>query len=98
MDYFSSDVIDMNIVYFQLPLYANRPEMVEKYVTQSLRKLNLRHIDMFLIQAPFGIKENEYHEDGSPVIDYDTNITAIWQVGFMFFFLFTLCSLHEFDY
>ena len=52
----------------------------------SLEKLGLEYVDMYLIHAPFGVmhKEGSYeiatNEDGTVVLDYETDHIAVWKV------------------
>lgn len=69
----------------KLPHYGNRPSDVEKFINLSLKKLGLDYLDMYLIHMPFAFKldENAYtpavHEDGTYVLDLDTNPVSVWK-------------------
>ncbi|XP_017757416.1 PREDICTED: alcohol dehydrogenase [NADP(+)]-like [Eufriesea mexicana] len=69
----------------KLPHYGNRPSDVEKFINLSLKKLNLDYLDMYLIHMPFAFKLNEStytpatHEDGSFVLDLDTDPVSVWK-------------------
>ncbi|XP_043255769.1 aldo-keto reductase family 1 member A1-like isoform X2 [Colletes gigas] len=69
----------------KLPHYGNRPSDVEKYIKLSLDKLGLDYLDMYLIHMPFAFKFNEStcapatHEDGSYVLDLDTDPVSVWK-------------------
>ncbi|XP_076638005.1 aldo-keto reductase family 1 member A1 isoform X2 [Colletes latitarsis] len=69
----------------KLPHYGNRPSDVEKYIKLSLNKLGLDYLDMYLIHMPFAFKLNEItcapatHEDGSYVLDLDTDPVSVWK-------------------
>ncbi|XP_054012062.1 aldo-keto reductase family 1 member A1-like isoform X1 [Hylaeus anthracinus] len=69
----------------KLPHYGNRPSDVEKYIKLSLNKLGLDYLDMYLIHMPFAFKLNESacapatHEDGSYVLDLDTDPVSVWK-------------------
>lgn len=71
---------------FQLPHYGNRPSDVEKFIKLSLEHLGLDYLDMYLIHMPFAFKldENAYapavREDGSYVLDTDTDPVSVWKV------------------
>lgn len=69
----------------KLPHYGNRPADVEKFMKLSLEKLNLDYVDMYLVHMPFAFKldESAYapatHEDGSYVLDLDSDPVAVWK-------------------
>ncbi|XP_029036605.2 1,5-anhydro-D-fructose reductase-like isoform X2 [Osmia bicornis bicornis] len=69
----------------KLPNYGNRPSDVEKFITLSLKKLGLDYLDMYLIHMPFAFKLNEStntavtNEDGSYVLDLDTDPVSVWK-------------------
>jgi len=71
---------------FQLPHFANRPSDVEKFIKLSLKKLELDYLDMYLIHMPFAFKMNKEtgtaatHEDGSYILDFDTDPVSVWKV------------------
>ena len=69
----------------KLPHYGNRPSDVEKFIKLSLEHLGLDYLDMYLIHMPFAFKldENSYapavREDGSYVLDTDTDPVSVWK-------------------
>ncbi|CAL7949647.1 unnamed protein product [Xylocopa violacea] len=69
----------------KLPHYGNRPSDVEKFINLSLKKLGLSYLDMYLIHMPFAFKLNEdtctpaVHEDGSYVLDLNTDPVSVWK-------------------
>ncbi|XP_076765073.1 aldo-keto reductase family 1 member A1 isoform X2 [Xylocopa sonorina] len=69
----------------KLPHYGNRPSDVEKFINLSLKKLGLSYLDMYLIHMPFAFKLNEdtytpaVHEDGSFVLDLNTDPVSVWK-------------------
>lgn len=69
----------------KLPHYGNRPSDVQKFITLSLKKLGLDYLDMYLIHMPFAFKldENAFapacHEDGSYILDLDTDPVSVWK-------------------
>jgi diketogulonate reductase-like aldo/keto reductase len=58
---------------------------VEKYLTTSLRRLQLDYVDLYLIHVPFGFVPDNTGQnpaknaDGSYVLD-DTDHLAVWKV------------------
>lgn len=55
---------------FQLPNSGNRPESIENELNQSLERLQLSYVDMYLIHVPFSFKEpKETDADGNMILD-----------------------------
>ncbi|XP_076666678.1 1,5-anhydro-D-fructose reductase isoform X2 [Andrena cerasifolii] len=69
----------------KLPSYGNRPCDVERFLKSSLEKLDLDYLDMYLIHMPFAFKLDEeacapaVHEDGTYVLDTDTDPVSVWK-------------------
>ncbi|KAH0951428.1 hypothetical protein HN011_008955 [Eciton burchellii] len=69
----------------KLPHFGNRPSDVEKFIKLSLKKLELDYLDMYLIHMPFAFKMNKEtntaatHEDGSYILDFDTDPVLVWK-------------------
>lgn len=69
----------------KLPHYGNRPGDVERFMKLSLEKLGLAYVDMYLIHMPFAFKLDEstytaaVNEDGSYVLDLDSDPVAVWK-------------------
>jgi len=70
---------------------------VEKYLTTSLRRLQLDYVDLYLIHVPFGFIPDTTSEnpaknaDGSYVLD-NTDLLAVWKVTFRLIFQFQYIS------
>lgn len=70
----------------KLPAYAVRPEAVERYITQSLRDLQLDYLDLYLIHFPAGFVEGPEgsrwlkDDEGRNVLDLETDLVAVWKV------------------
>ncbi|CAH0393581.1 unnamed protein product [Bemisia tabaci] len=67
----------------KLPPHANRADSVEKYLKKSLDDLDLEFVDMYLIHAPFGIKEGDNFSpaigmNGSQIFEIADHV-ALWQ-------------------
>ncbi|XP_020283090.1 alcohol dehydrogenase [NADP(+)] A-like isoform X2 [Pseudomyrmex gracilis] len=69
----------------KLPHFGNRPSDVEKFIKLSLDKLGLDYLDMYLVHMPFAFKLDEAtcaaatHEDGSYILDFDTDPVLVWK-------------------
>ncbi|XP_015585198.1 1,5-anhydro-D-fructose reductase-like isoform X2 [Cephus cinctus] len=69
----------------KLPHYGNRPADVEKFMKLSLQKLGLDYVDMYLVHMPFAFVKEENAdapvicEDGSYVLDLNTDPVAVWK-------------------
>lgn len=63
-----------------------RASAVENYLKLSLEKLGLDYVNMYLIHKPFGFVKDKYkhipamNEDGTVVLDLETNHVEIWKV------------------
>lgn len=59
---------------------------MEKFIKLSLEKLGLDYLDMYLVHIPIAFKLDETtgtaatHEDGSYVLDFDTDPVLVWKV------------------
>lgn len=57
---------------------------MEKYLKQSLKLLRLDYLDMYLIHAPFGMKEGDdvlpKDENGKILMDMNTDHVSLWKV------------------
>ncbi|BES90919.1 alcohol dehydrogenase NADP [Nesidiocoris tenuis] len=73
---------DELFVVTKLPPSGNSPKGVDRFVKESLTKLKLDYIDLYLIHVPFGFKEDgELHpfdSDGNVMLKMDTNHLSIW--------------------
>jgi diketogulonate reductase-like aldo/keto reductase len=72
---------------FQLPPTGNRAESVEKYITKSLKALQLDYVDLYLIHIPIGIQEKgdrlwPTDETGTIPIDKSTDHISLWKVTY----------------
>lgn len=70
----------------KLPVYGNRPQGVDKYLSQSLSDLQLDYVDLYLIHFPAGLVDGTEESpftrdaDGRVVLDMQTDLVAIWKV------------------
>lgn len=65
----------------KLPPYALRPENVEDLLKQSLKKLQLDYVDLYLIHHPFGLKyPTGNFSFSSAELDPTTDHVAVWKV------------------
>ncbi|KAJ1528302.1 hypothetical protein ONE63_006725 [Megalurothrips usitatus] len=65
----------------KLPVFGMRPADVPDFLNQSLAKLQLDYVDMYLIHMPFAVKREAY-EDGrisADGTDTTTDHLAIWK-------------------
>ncbi|ODM91208.1 Aldo-keto reductase family 1 member B10 [Orchesella cincta] len=68
----------------KLPQIGMTPEKVPHFVKKSLESLQLTYIDLYLIHAPVGFQYVDDEtlfpmKDGKTVLDYSTDLTAIWK-------------------
>jgi len=70
----------------QLPPFGIRADQVERCLKESLRKLELTYVDLYLIHVPFGLTyiddNNPFpsKDDGTIDMDVDTDLVAVWKV------------------
>lgn len=66
----------------KLPLTANRPKDVERYLRKSLADLQLDYIDLYLIHVPMAVPETDgpflTDDEGLIIVDRDTSLTDVW--------------------
>lgn len=73
-------------IYIQLPMFGNRADDIEPILKNSLEKLGLQYVDMYLIHFAVGFKrdpsklEPAKDKDGNLVLDLDTDHLAMWKV------------------
>lgn len=67
----------------KLPPSGNRPETVEKYLTKSLKNLQLDYLDQYLVHTPFTFaeKENDLHpmNDKGEIMWENTDQLGVWR-------------------
>ncbi|KAK3930826.1 Aldo-keto reductase family 1 member A1 [Frankliniella fusca] len=68
----------------KLPPSGMRPGGPDKWIRQSLEKLRMDHVDMYLIHMPFtwklwGPDESPVNPDGKYVVEEDTDHIAVWK-------------------
>lgn len=74
-------------------MYGVRASEVETFLKLSLERLGLQYVDMYLIHSPMGLMHEKdkftvaRNEDGSVVIDENTDHVATWKVLIETFFL-----------
>ena len=61
-----------------------RPLDVTPFLKESLEKLQLDYVDLYLIHMPFGYTKDAYDRNNSAAdsIDKTTDHVAIWKVSF----------------
>lgn len=80
----------------QLPNFGNRPSDVEKFIKLSLQRLGLEYIDLYLVHMPFAFipdkdsSASTINEDGTYVLDLESDPVAVWKVDNFLTFMF-LC-------
>lgn len=67
----------------KLPPSGNRPSNVESFIKQSLEKLKLDYLDLYLVHTPFSFVEgDDLHprdENGTFKFDHSTDHVAVWK-------------------
>ncbi|KAJ8687922.1 hypothetical protein QAD02_023717 [Eretmocerus hayati] len=68
----------------KLPACGMRASDVEIYLNDSLKKLGLSYVDMYLIHDPFGLNrlanlDEHIFENGTADLDMTTDIEAVWK-------------------
>ncbi|XP_014260921.1 alcohol dehydrogenase [NADP(+)]-like [Cimex lectularius] len=67
----------------KLPPFGMRPSGVHRFLNESLRKLQLDYLDLYYMHCPFGFREGDemypHADDGSIVLDMNTDHVAIWK-------------------
>ncbi|KAK2707236.1 aldo-keto reductase family 1 member A1-like [Artemia franciscana] len=71
----------------KLPMPAVRPEDVEPYLRESLKRLKLKYVDLYLIHCPIGLKPVDDNvnntfptlPDGTVSLDPVTDLPATWK-------------------
>lgn len=69
----------------KLPFMAMHPEQVQRFLKMSLKSLGLDYVDLYLVHLPMGTKYTSDTEmvlrtpDGELLVDYGTDIIAIWK-------------------
>ncbi|KAL0269420.1 UNVERIFIED_CONTAM: hypothetical protein PYX00_007161 [Menopon gallinae] len=62
----------------KLPNFGNRPCDVNKYLNESLKRLDIKYIDLYLIHHPFGFLEPPAGLT-APLLDKSTDHLGIWK-------------------
>jgi len=67
----------------KLPPMGVRPEGVERFLSESLKKLKVDYVDLYLIHTPFTFQEggdlHPFDEDGNIMIDTSTDHLTVWK-------------------
>ncbi|XP_044730730.1 1,5-anhydro-D-fructose reductase [Chrysoperla carnea] len=68
----------------KLPPTGNKPSGVEKFLTRSLKNLNVDYLDLYLVHTPFTFAErgediHPFNENGEILIDTSTDHVAVWK-------------------
>jgi diketogulonate reductase-like aldo/keto reductase len=74
-------------IHFQLPPIGNRAGSVEKFLTKSLKALQLDYVDLYLIHLPVGFQDKgddtlwPRDETGEALLDTSTDLISLWKVN-----------------
>ncbi|CAG0904323.1 unnamed protein product, partial [Darwinula stevensoni] len=69
----------------KLPLIGNQKDKVAVYLQKSLTALNLTYVDLYLVHAPIGLKDNgddnifPMDPDGTIQLDLTTDLVSVWK-------------------
>jgi len=69
----------------KLPINAMKPEKVRRFLNQSLKKLQMDYVDLYLIHTPIGVEgKNDtdffpLDDQGRLSLDLNTDIIAVWK-------------------
>lgn len=71
----------------KLPPIGNRAGSVEKFLTKSLKALQLDYVDLYLIHLPVGFQDKgddtlwPRDETGEALLDTSTDLISLWKVN-----------------
>jgi len=70
--------------YFKLPFNGMRPDLVERFLKSSLKRLCVDYVDLYLTHWPIGLvfktEEDLVPMEGDKVLyDKETDIEAVWK-------------------